>query len=128
MDKKRVAYTTIVAPAQVEVTSPSGPSSFGAEAHYLCEAGIVSPKLLKEVKPNYPSSDYIRKLRQDVVLLDIIIDVDGGVLDARITKGYYPGFNEEAIKAVNQWRFKPATLNGEPVRVFAQVELSFVLR
>jgi protein TonB len=37
------------------------------------------------------------------------------------------GLDEKAIEAVSQWRFQPATLNGQPVAVQINVEVSFRL-
>jgi outer membrane biosynthesis protein TonB len=37
------------------------------------------------------------------------------------------GLDEQAIGAVMQWRFKPGTKDGKPVRVAAQVTVSFRL-
>jgi periplasmic protein TonB len=37
------------------------------------------------------------------------------------------GLDEKAIAAVREWRFQPATLNGQPVAVQINVEVSFRL-
>jgi hypothetical protein len=37
------------------------------------------------------------------------------------------GLDDEAIKAVTQWRFSPGTRFGEPVPVLVEIELSFRL-
>jgi outer membrane biosynthesis protein TonB len=38
------------------------------------------------------------------------------------------GLNEQAIQAVRQWRFAPATLKGTPVDVIVEVSVEFRLR
>jgi outer membrane biosynthesis protein TonB len=37
------------------------------------------------------------------------------------------GLDEKAIGAVSTWRFQPATLNGKPVAVEINVQVSFRL-
>jgi TonB family protein len=37
------------------------------------------------------------------------------------------GLDEQAIGAVTQWRFKPGTKDGKPVRVTTQVTVNFSL-
>mgnify|MGYP000509655120 CR=1 FL=1 len=38
------------------------------------------------------------------------------------------GLDQEAIKAVKQWRFVPGTRLGQPVAVLVGIELTFTLR
>jgi protein TonB len=126
-DSKRVLHTVARTPAQIElIDSPGAP--FGAEAHRLCEAGIERPVLVREVKPSYPSADFIRKKIEDVVFLEAVVGADGRVMDARPTYGRYPQLNASAMTALKQWRFAPAKLAGEAVAVIVQVEITFTLR
>jgi periplasmic protein TonB len=37
------------------------------------------------------------------------------------------GLDEKAMEAVGRWRFKPATLNGQPVATRIMVEVDFHL-
>jgi protein TonB len=49
------------------------------------------------------------------VTLRIEVDAEGKVTKAEITKSSGPGFDEEALKAVNQSRFEPAQRDGRNV-------------
>jgi protein TonB len=103
--------------------------------------GITNPELLKEVKPNY-TGDAMRAKLQGLVEMEAIVKPDGTVDPGslRITRSLDQtfGLDEEAKKAVRQWRFKPGTCQrnegcggarrGEPVPVLVLVELSFTLR
>ena len=38
------------------------------------------------------------------------------------------GFEEAAIEAVQQWRYKPGKQNGEPVDVYFAIIVEFILK
>jgi TonB family protein len=38
------------------------------------------------------------------------------------------GLDQEAVKAVRRWRFRPGTRFGQPVPVLVEIELTFTLR
>ena len=85
-----------------------------------------NPVLVYDVKAVYPPEARTQKL-EGVVEVEVIIDRDGQVAQARIT-GPVEGLNEAALDAVRQWRFQPALMNGEPTAVVCSVEISFRLK
>ncbi len=89
-------------------------------------AGVTQLRLLSRVEPNY--TEEARRARlQGTVLLSIEVWEDGRAHNIRVTRGLGLGLDEEAIAAVKQWRFQPGMKDGEPVRVAAQVEVTFRL-
>jgi protein TonB len=91
--------------------------------------GVTTPELLREVKPNY-TGDAMRAKLQGVVEMEAVVMPDGSVGRVKITRSLDRAFglDEEAIKAVKQWRFRPGMLRGQPVAVIVNVELTFTLR
>jgi TonB family protein len=57
----------------------------------------------------------------------VIVDADGQPKDIRVLMSLGMGLDEEAIKAVGKWKFKPAMMDGKPVKVAIQVEVAFHL-
>jgi periplasmic protein TonB len=59
-----------------------------------------------------------------------VIQPDGTATDLKIVKSLDPvfGLDQEAIKALRQWRFRPARKAGQPVAYGAIVQLDFTLR
>lgn len=55
---------------------------------------------------------------------DLRIGADGRVKEVRVLQSM-PGHTARAVSAIQRWRFKPATRNGEPVEANFQVDLSF---
>lgn len=87
------------------------------------------PRLLFEKKPSY-TADAMRAKVQGVVEVEALILPDGTVAEARITRSLDPtfGLDREALIAVRQWKFSPATRRGQPVAVLVPIEVSFTLR
>jgi protein TonB len=91
--------------------------------------GVSWPRLVREVKPNY-TAEAMRAQIEGLVELEIIVLADGSVgrvsllrsLDSRF------GLDQEAIKAVRNWRFEPGRRMGKAIPVRVGVELSFNLR
>ena len=60
--------------------------------------------------------------------LECIVETTGSVGDVNVTKSLDEGLDQEAIKAVRQWRFEPGTKDGKPVPVLVTLEMTFTLR
>jgi TonB family protein len=89
--------------------------------------GVSAPILVKEVKPQYTAEAKDTKI-QGSVILECVVQPDGTIGEVRVTKALNPGLDQEAIKAVRQWRFKPGTKDGKPVPVLVTLEMTFTLR
>jgi protein TonB len=92
-------------------------------------SGVVPPRLLLQVRPQY-TADAMRARVQGVVALEAVVLADGTVGDVRVIRTLDSAFglDGEAIKAVKQWRFAPGTRSGRPVPVIVSAELTFTLR
>ncbi|HOK46008.1 MAG TPA: TonB family protein, partial [Bryobacteraceae bacterium] len=88
--------------------------------------GVVQePVLLERVQPVYPP--LARQARiAGVVRVEALVGADGRVLRATAVSGP-PLLRQSAVEAVQRWRYRPATLNGKPVEVTTQVDISFTL-
>lgn len=64
---------------------------------------------------------------EGVVRLEIVVDATGAVSDARVLRSV-PLLDEEAIRAVKQWRFAPTVVDGQAVPVRMEVVVNFSLR
>ena len=88
--------------------------------------GVTVPQVIYNPEPSF--SDEARKAKvQGVVLLLLVVGKDGRPYDVRVGQSLGMGLDERAIEAVGRWRFKPATLNGQPVATLIAVEVDFHL-
>jgi len=73
-------------------------------------------------------SESARKAKfQGVVTLKLVVDEQGLPTNIHITKPIGYGLDEQALKCVKKWRFKPAEKDGQPVATELAVEVSFHL-
>jgi protein TonB len=121
--------------AVYEVTIPRPqPTPTAAEAEsapydlrHVDKNDVVAPVLVSRVEPTYPES--ARRARAEGrVAVEAVISDRGEVQDARVIQSTtIPLLNEEALRAVRQWRYRPALLKGKPVRVYVTVTVTFRL-
>jgi periplasmic protein TonB len=87
---------------------------------------ISRPERIHYVAPEYPALARAAR-REGTVILEAVLDTDGSVSEARILRSV-PLLDAAALEAVQQWRFTPTLLNGEPVPVVLTVTVVFSLR
>ena len=82
------------------------------------EGDVAPPEVLRRVEPKL--GELLRTRRTSgVVILEAIIDRQGRVRNAHIVRSPHPPeVNAVFVHAIEQWRFKPATLHGKPVAVY----------
>ncbi|MGH9529806.1 MAG: energy transducer TonB [Terriglobales bacterium] len=86
----------------------------------------VPPHLLKNSAPKY--SKEARKARvEGTAVLSLVVGADGLPRDISVRHPLGFGLDEEAIKAIKKWRFKPATMDGNAVAVEINVDVVFHL-
>jgi periplasmic protein TonB len=57
----------------------------------------------------------------------LVVDELGRPQDISLVRGIGFGLDENAVRAVRSWRFKPGSSEGQPVPTIATVELNFRL-
>ena len=85
---------------------------------------VSAPVLLKSVYPSFTDRARAKKLNGEV-LLSFLVDEQGLPQDIRVLHGLGLELDEEAVKALRQYRFKPAMRNGIPVTVELHVSVKF---
>lgn len=115
------------APAQ----TPSGPAQPAGPATTASPNGPVnlsgdSVRILHSVTPVYPPLAKMAH-KQGQVVIRMTIDTAGNPTDVQAVSGE-DIFKLPALQAARQWRFAPATQNGQPVPATFLLTLNFVLR
>jgi protein TonB len=86
---------------------------------------VTAASLINKVQPSYPP--LARQTRiSGTVRLHAIISKAGTVQQLEVISGH-PLLVQAALDAVRQWKYRPTTLNGEPVEVDTTVDVIFSL-
>ena len=85
---------------------------------------LAGPVPIRKADPKYPP-DLIKAHVQGEVVLYAIIRKDGSVDSIQVVRGLDPQLDKNAIQALGEWKFRPATRAGRPVDVEAVVHIPF---
>lgn len=97
-----------------------------SQAAFQVGEKVLAPRLQRRADPSYTLGARRAKV-QGVVVVSLEIWPDGRAHNIKIVKPLAYGLSWSAIGAIRKWRFEPGTKDGEPVKVAAQVEVSFRL-
>lgn len=109
-------------PARASDPAPARPPA----GVYRVGDGVEPPKLLSKMEPQYSDEARAAKI-QGTVTLYAEVSAEGMPQNVRVTRPLGLGLDEQAVRAVQQWRFEPGTKDGAPVTVAATIEVNFRL-
>jgi TonB family protein len=87
-------------------------------------SGKSMPEPVYKMQPKYTAKARKAKV-QGIVLVAMVVDTQGVPADVKVIKGLDPKLDENAVKAVKAYRFKPAVENGKPVAKPIKVEVNY---
>jgi len=85
---------------------------------------VSAPDPVRKVDPKYPQ-DLVQEHVEGEVILYGVIREDGSVDSIQLVRGLDQQLDANAIAAFGQWKFRPATKDGQPVAVEAIVHIPF---
>jgi TonB family protein len=88
---------------------------------------LAAPVPVQKADPKYPQ-DLIKAHVQGEVVLYAIIRKDGSVDSIQVVRDLDPQLDQNAIQALSEWKFRPATRAGQPVDIEAVVHIPFLYR
>jgi protein TonB len=100
----------------------SGYSMGGGPVHI--GGSVKPPSVIYQVEPEF--SEEARKAKfSGNVQVYLWVDEQGNPSHIRVIRGVGMGLDEKAVEAVRQYKFKPATQNGKPVKVDMYIDVNF---
>ena len=99
-------------------------------------ASIPPAKVVREARPDYkdnPRPQYPKRARrrgyEGTVILDVLVDGNGGVKELRIlTSSGHSVLDKAALRSVKGWLFKPGMVGDEKMDMWVRVPVRFELR
>src|SRR5712671_1523215 len=101
----------------------------GAQEVFKAGPGVTLPTVVRQVKPEYTPEAQAARIEGRVVMGAVVLAtgaVDAVTIERSLDTMY--GLDQQAIKAMKQWEFKPGTKDGKPVPVRVSVEMTFTLK
>ena len=86
--------------------------------------GVTVPKLIRKIEPEYTPQGRDAHI-QGKAVFDLVVDEGGVAREITLVSPLGFGLDENAEKAIGQWRFLPGTKDGKPVQIAATVEVHF---
>jgi periplasmic protein TonB len=87
---------------------------------------VTPPEPVERRAPIYP-----QRLRdagiEGVVVVRAIVNRDGALETMEVVRSDHHELTRSVLEALRGWRFRPATVNGEPVAVYYTLTQSFTL-
>ncbi len=115
----------VISPAtalRAAATDATAPEEAGHA--YTVKEGAKPPRVRWAPDPMY--SDMAQKAKlQGVTVLTVVVSPQGLPVTIEISRPLGMGLDEEAVQAVQEWKFAPGTKDGQPVAVCINVEAQF---
>lgn len=114
------------APLQVTSSPAGGKEASDDHAIFGVGKGVSPPRTIHDPDPEY-SVEARKEGVEGMVIIGLVVDKFGQPTDVKIVSPVGYGLDEKAIESIKTWRFEPARKAGEPVSVYATVEVAFHL-
>jgi TonB family protein len=102
---------------------PGSGGGYGGDV-YQVGRGVSAPELVFAPDPEF--SDEARRAKfQGACVVSLVVDAKGNPQRVQVIRHLGMGLDQRAVDAVKQYKFKPATLQGKPVPVEVNVEVTF---
>ncbi len=117
------ATAVIVPPSKIqnrpyEISHPC--DEFGGELKIQPGDVFIPPAVIEAYVPRFTA----RRAFNATVLVEGVISSNGVPTNPRVIRTFDAGFNNAAIDAFRQFRFRPATLNGKPIYATLRADIT----
>ncbi|MBZ5558085.1 MAG: energy transducer TonB [Acidobacteriia bacterium] len=100
-----------------------------AQEVYTPGDGVSLPTVVKQAKVEY-TQEALDAHIEGIVGLETVVLSDGKVGDVKVVRSLDPtyGLDQQAVKSMKLWEFKPGRKDGKPVAVRVNVNINFTLK
>jgi TonB family protein len=102
--------------------APAAPRAPARDIYTLEDANVVAPFIIRQELPRVPAS--VTAQARDRGLLEILIDEQGRVAGMTLRRPIHPMYDATLLAAARDWKYKPAMLNGQPVKFRKMIQIT----
>jgi protein TonB len=111
--------------SKLEAPEPEEPTKKPEEEAIRVGGRVVPATILKKTVPVYPPLALKARVEGQVTI-KATIDVDGRLRNLRVVSGH-PLLIDAAMESVKSWRYRPTTLNEQPISSETVIQVNFAL-
>jgi hypothetical protein len=90
------------------------------------DRGVVPPVTIRQMFPSVPTT--ISGMTKERGMLDIVIDEQGRVVNMTLRSAIHPVYDTMLLNAAREWKYRPATVNGTPVKFRKLIQVTLPRR
>ncbi len=109
-------------PAPVAAPAPAPAAPVVAQIYSAADPGVIPPVVIQQAMPPFPG----KVVMAVVGAIEVVIDETGAVESAMMDTSLNPAYNRLALTAAKTWQYRPATLNGTPVKFKKRVSVNLL--
>ncbi len=116
-----VLQSKLIQPEAAAAVSDNAPSSNSTRV----STGVTAPKIISTVDVVPPSASLWNLIPTDrTLVVSLVVDEHGKPSDVKIVKSAGTQLDESVLTAVEQYRFKPGTLDNAPAAIPMNLEIT----
>ncbi len=105
-------------PVEPPAEAPASPRVYGPE-----DPGVTPPAVVRQLLPQVPGG--IATIGRTRGLYEIVIDETGRVVSVLVRTSLHVAYDRVFIEAAATWQYRPATVDGRPVRYRKPIQVSY---
>jgi TonB family protein len=110
------------APRQVVAAAPppAAPVRNFLKVYTTQDAEVVPPAVVRQAFPPFPG----KVTMASAGMLEVVIDATGAVESVEMVVPVHPSYDRIAVDAARRWQYRPATVDGVPVKFVKRVQVT----
>jgi len=123
--EQRDSSNSSPAAASPKGATPASPTTVArARTYSVADEGVTPPVVIDQrMPPVTPSMVKIAQTTHKSGILEVTIDESGDVVDTIVRQPLMPAFDQLVASSARRWKYRPATLDGVPVRYVKMIGL-----
>jgi hypothetical protein len=105
------------APRASEIEAPVSGRIYNVD-----DPGVTPPSTIRQEIPAVPAN--VIPMARPRGLLEVIVDEQGRVVTMTIRASIHPAYDSLLLGSARDWKYRPATVNGQPVKFRKLIQVS----